>query len=125
MSEEIINKAQQLMSSDNLDEAINLLKPLAEQGNIIAKSNLGMAYSFYNENGDFSRLDEAGKILNEACEAGEPSACHNLGTLWLGNIPALGKDLQKAAYYYLKARDLGGPVATEEFYAAWEKELNG
>jgi len=125
MNHEIIEKAQKLDASGKAEEAVKLLIPLVNKGDLIAKSNLGFiyCYSFY-ENGDFIKIKEGEVLLNEACEAGEPSACHNLGTLWSAEIPSIGHDLRKAAQYYLKARELGGPVATKDFYDRWEKILN-
>lgn len=124
MTEELINKAQNLFAEGHEDEAIAILQPLIEAGSIVAKSNLGLLLAHYYKKDKFLYLKEGEKLLLEACEAGEPSACHNLGTLWLGNSPAIGKDLKKAAFFYLKAKELGGPVANEEFYERWERELN-
>jgi len=125
MTDQLIEESQKLFSEGNIDGAIDLLKPLVDAGNLVAKSNMGL-FLCYGKNTDrLERLQEGERYLIEACEAGEPSACHNLGTLWLGNSPALGRDRKKAAYYYLKARELGGPIANEEFYAEWEQEIDG
>ena len=75
----------------------------------------------YLLDGGFPRLAEGEVLLMEACDSGDASACHNLGTLWLGDTPAIGKDMKRAAFFYLKARELGGPVADSEFYARWER----
>ena len=125
MTEELINKAQKLFAEGQEDEAIDILQPLVDAGSIAAKSNLGLLLAHYYKNDKVIKIKEGEKLLIEACEAGESAACHNLGTLWLGHSPAIGKDLKKAAYFYLKAKELGGPVANEEFYERWERELNG
>lgn len=126
MNENIIEKAQELESSGKVEEAIKLLIPLVESGNIIAKANLGFMYCFNcYENGKFLKFEMGQELLEESCEAGEASACHNLGTLWLGQSPLLENDPKKAAYYYLKARELGGAIATKDFYKQWEEIQNG
>jgi TPR repeat protein len=124
MIDDIIKKAQKLFYEGKDDDAIDLLQPLVDEGNTVAKSNLGLILSHYYRNNEFIKLKEGEKLLNEACEEGESSACHNLGTLWLGNQPAFGKDKKKAAYFYLKAKEIGGPIANKEFYEEMEKILN-
>ena len=125
MKEEIIKKAQDLWGDEKQKEAIALLRPLAMDGHIVAKSNLGLFLVHYFENNELPYIDEGVKLLQEACEAGEPSACHNLGTLWMDTIPLIGHDRKKAALYFLKARDLGGNTVNDSFYEIWEKELSG
>jgi len=125
MTDEIIEQANDLWSQGNEDEAIDLLMPLAEGGHIVAKAALGLLLCHYLKNNEFPKLEDGAKLLLEACNAGEASACHNLGTLWLGHSPAIGKDIRKAASFYLKARELGGPIAEEGFYQEWERVLNG
>ncbi len=122
-SEAIAKQAMHLFFAGNEDAAFVLLIPLVENGDNIAKANLGFLFSRYYKRNKFSKLKEGAQLLLEACNEGEPSACHNLAGLWLGNEPALGKDLKQAAYFYLRARDLGGPMADEGFYTQWENEL--
>lgn len=126
MNETIIKKAQELEASGQVEEGIKLLIPLVESGDIVAKANLGLMYcnNFY-ANGKFKKIEIGQELLEESCKAGVPSACHNLGTLWLGSSPSIGNDPKKAAYYYLKAREFGGAIATEDFYKQWEEILNG
>jgi len=123
MSEEIAKQAMQLFFAGQEDDAISLLIPLVENGDNIAKANLGFLFAHYFKNDKYSKLKEGAQLLLQACDEGEPSACHNLAGLWLGDAPTLGKDLKQAAYFYLRARELGGPVADEKFYATWEDEL--
>ena len=40
-------------------------------------------------------------------------------------MPLIGLDLRKAAEYYLRVRQLGGPIATKDFYDRWEEILKG
>ena len=122
-SEETAKQAMQVFFAGQQDAALALLVPLVENGDNIAKANLGFLYCHYYKNQKFSKLKEGAQLLLEACDEGESSACHNLAGLWLGDEPGLGKDLKQAAYFYLRARDLGGPVADEGFYARWESEL--
>lgn len=123
ISEEIAKQAMHLFFTGNEDAAIALLIPLVENGDNIAKANLGYLFAHYYKKDKYSKLKEGAQLLLEACDEGEASACHNLAGLWLGDEPTLGKDLKQAAYFYLRARDLGGPVADEGFYARWESEL--
>jgi len=123
MSIETIEKAITLASNGEDDEAISLLQPLAESGDMLAISNLGLILSYFTENSKFTRLKDGAQLLKEACEAGEASACHNLAVLWLGDTPSLGKDMVMAAQLFLRARELGGPVADEAFYLQWEQVL--
>lgn len=124
MKKEIIKKAHDLYREEKQKEAIALLKPLVDEGDTVAKSNLGLFLVYYVENNELPYVNEGIKLLEEACEAGEPSACHNLGTLCLDKFSSIGPDRKKAAFYYLKARDLGGPIVDESFYEMWEKELS-
>ena len=124
MSQEIIDKAQKLWGEQNEEEAISLLKPLVDAGDVDAKSNLGLILAHSLKGNVKDNIHKGEVLLNEACESGEPSACHNLGTLWLGTSPSIGKDYKKAAYFYLRARELGGPIADEGFYQRWENEIN-
>lgn len=123
MSIEIIEKAIKLSSSGEDGEAMSMLQPLVESGDILAISNMGLIMSYYNVNGRFTKLTEGAQLLQEACDSGEASACHNLAVLWLGNFPSLGKDLKVAAHLFLRARELGGPVADESFYDRWVEIL--
>lgn len=125
MDSELIEQARTLWGEEKEEEAIALLMPLAKKGNTVAKASLGLIYCHYYSHGEFPKIKQGEALLVEACKEGEASACHNLGTLWLGNSPAIGNNSQKAAYYYLKARELGGPIAAPGFYEHWEKVLNG
>jgi len=121
MDDDLIKKAQELFREDKEFEAISLLRPLSESGDPVAKANLGLFLAYAETEKD---IELAASLLGEACEAGEASACHNLGTLWLGNSPSIGSDSRKAARYFLRARELGGPIADESFYKRWEEELS-
>ena len=123
MNIETIEKAIKLASNGEDDQAISLLQPLAESGDVLAISNLGLIPSYYAVNNNFIRLKDGAQLLKEACESGDASACHNLAVLWLGNTPSLGKDLMMAAQLFLRARELGGPVGDEAFYSHWEQVL--
>jgi hypothetical protein len=78
MNDEIIEDASNLWSEGKEDDAIALLSPLATEGNTKAKANLGLILCHYYKNEKFIKIEEGEKLLAEACEAGEPSACHNL-----------------------------------------------
>ena len=121
MSIEIIRKAINLASSGEDDEAVSLLQPLVETGDPVAIANLGLILSYYNKNGKYTKLTEGAQLLKDACESGDGAACHNLAVLYLGNSPSLGKDLVMAGHLFLRARELSGPVADEEFYNHWEQ----
>jgi len=123
MSIKDIEKAINLASSGDDEEAIAILQPLAESGDLIAITNLGIIMSYFNKNGRYTKIMEGAQLLKEACDSGEASACHNLAALYLGNAPTLGKDLKMAAYLFLRARELGGPVAEDSFYDKWEQIL--
>ena len=122
-NEELTKRANELLDRGAIDEAAALLEPFAAEGRTNAMSLLGFIHCFLAESEDRKKIAEGAALLNEACQKGDASACHNLGTLWLGNSPNIGCDPRRAAEYYLRARELGGPVANEEFYEHWRKVL--
>lgn len=122
---DIIEQAQNLWNEGKDLEAIELLRPLSDGGDFVAKANLGVIMANHCENEQFPLLEEGAILLREAMDVGEPSAAHNLGTLYLGNLPTLGKNLKEAAKCFLKSRELGGPIADESWYQQWEDEITG
>jgi len=121
----MINKASKLWEEGRELEAIEILRPAANAGSVEAQSMLGL-YLCYYFNGDvFPFMTEGERYLVSSCESGSALACHNLGTLWLGHTPSIGCDKKQAAYFYLKAKELGGPLADEDFYTHWNNVLNG
>ena len=70
MTEDIFEIANKLCCNGKEDEAIDLLSPLVEEGDILAKANLGLLLCNYYRDGEFCRLKEGEQLLLEACEAG-------------------------------------------------------
>lgn len=98
---DIIEQAQNLWNERNDLAAIELLRPLSDGGDVLAKANLGLIKAYHFENERFPLLEEGADLLRAAMDAGEPSAAHNLGMLYLGNIPSLGKNLKEAEKCFL------------------------
>ena len=90
------------------DQAFAILLRLAEAGDTAAQAEVGALYQVGL--GAEYDLAEAERWLLKAAEQGEGSACHNLGTLYIMNDPALSKK------WYRKARELGCQVALDEWY---------
>jgi TPR repeat protein len=129
MNKTIIEQSYSLWQSGQDLEAISLLKPLVAQGNTEAKAYLGMYLISYHKDNEYPYLKEGIALLQEASDEGNPSATHNIGTIYLGGTPFIKKDRKKAAIYYLKARELGEnlgltPIAGSAFYKEWEEEIN-
>ena len=125
MEPDDIKLALELWLDEKPKEAMDLLRPLSEKGNSLAKAELGGIMINYYEKEEFPLLEEGAQLLREAMEEGQPSAAHNLGNLYIGLVPTLGKDLKEAARCFLKSKELGGPIADEGFYEHWEEMLNG
>jgi TPR repeat protein len=90
------------------DQAFAIWLPLAEAGDAASQAELGCLYQVGL--GTEYDIAEAERWLLKAAEQGEGSACHNLGTLYIMNDPALSKK------WYRKARELGFQVAPDEWY---------
>jgi TPR repeat protein len=128
MNKAIFEQAQNLWQNGKELEAIAILKPLVVQGNTEAKAYLGIYLMSYHEENKFPYLNEGITFLQEACNEGNPSAAHNLGSIYLTGTPFIKKDRKKAAEFYLKARELEQklglpPVVGPEFYKEWEQEV--
>ena len=120
----MIEQAIKLWEDGHENEAIEYLRLIAERGDVEAQSMLGLYLCYCLIDDAFPFIAEGQRYLLSACESGSSSACHNLGTLWLGGKPSIGSDQKQAAYFYLKAKDLGGPIADEGFYNHWKEVLN-
>ena len=87
----------------------------AEQGNALARNNLGRMYA--EGFGGFPKNDaEAAKWYRKAAEQGHASAQYTLGGLYASG-QGVSKDETQAVYWYRKAADLGD--ADAEFFLGW------
>lgn len=125
---DIVERSQKLFSAGKELEAIELLLPHKDGDNIDIRSNLGLYMVYYCQNDDFPYFAEGLELLQDACKRGDPSACHNLGTLHWGSHPMIPEDRKKAAICYLQGRSLAesrgwGQIAPKAWYANMEKFL--
>lgn len=102
------------VEQQNYEEALRLLRPLAEGGNATAQNNLATLYQLGL--GVKRDLQEAIKWFKLAVDQGEGSAAHNLGTIYLTGSPEVPVDQGESKKWYRKARELGFEVANQEWY---------
>lgn len=82
--------------------ALDLMKPLAEQGDAHAQSNLGALYT--TGEGIAKDYDEAVKWLRKAAEQGVPAAQFNLGMMYLNGEGVTQDYVQAHAWFYLASQ---------------------
>ena len=103
-----ISEGQQAYLQGNYAEAIRLVSPLAEKGDILAQYNLGVMYA--NEKSEIHDNKEAAKWFLLAAEQGDTDA-----QVWLGESYIGGRgvtwDVQKAVDWYRLAGEQGHIVA--------------
>ncbi len=85
-------------------KALELFKPLAEQGDAIAQYNLGLMYD--NGRGVPQDYAEAMKWYRKAAEQGHPSSQNNLGLMY-DNGRGVPQDYAEAMKWYRKAAEQG------------------
>jgi len=89
-------------------EALKIFRPLAEQGNAKAQSNLGVMYN--NGQGVTQDYKEAVKWYGLAAAQGDASAQHLLGTMY-DNGQGVTQDFKEAVKWYRLAAAEGVAIA--------------
>ena len=84
--------------------ALQLYRPLAEQGNAIAQTNLGVMYN--NGQGVPKDFAEAAKWYRKAADQGRATAQNNLGSMYRNGEGVPQSDAE-AMRWYRKAADQG------------------
>jgi len=84
--------------------AVELLRPLAEQGNTFAQVNL--AYLTFEGDGTAANSQEAAKWYRRAAEQGDENAQYNLGVMY-ENGKGVERDLSEAVKWWRKAARQG------------------
>ena len=84
--------------------AVELLRPLAEQGNTFAQVNL--AFLTFEGDGVDASAEEAAKWYRRAAEQGDENAQYNLGVMY-ENGKGVERDLEEAVEWWRKAARQG------------------
>jgi len=111
---EQLHDGKQALDAGKHALAFRSLLPFAEAGNAEAQSIIGFLY--YMGMGVDRDLHMAIEWLRKAIDQGRGDAAHNLGTLYLTCEPELPRNPEKTRELYLKAKDLGFIVTTDEWY---------
>jgi len=98
----------------NYKFALEKILPFVEQEDPNAISYLGLCYhlGFGVERNGAKALE----LYKKAIDLGSGGAAHNLGTLYVTDIPGISKDEKLSKYYYRKAKEMGAQFANDEFY---------
>jgi len=107
-------EANEAHSKEEYEKALSILKPLVEIEVPGALSLLGVIYQIGV--GAPRNLQKAVTLLTRACELGDGTAAHNLGTIYAMGEEDIEKDFDKSKMYYRKAKELGAQYAPDEFY---------
>lgn len=111
MNNSQLEKGLNLFNDEKYLEAMKLLLPLAEQGDLKSQSKVGLVYMLgFNGRRDIGR---AIFWLQKAASCGEGEAAHNLGTLYLTCEPDSPKCDEKSRYWYSEAKKLGFVVGVD------------
>jgi uncharacterized protein len=110
----MLKAAMDAVERQDYEQAVRLLRPLAESGNAMAQNNIGTLYQLGL--GVQRDLQEAVKWLKLAVDQGDGSAAHNLGTIYLTGFPEMPIDQNESKKWYRKARELGFEVADQSWY---------
>jgi TPR repeat protein len=113
-NDEAIKEINNLLVKDEYDKALELLKPLVEKNVPVALGLMGLVYQLgwgVERNGK-----EAVKYFEKAIELGDGGAAHNLGTLYISDVPGVTNDPVKSKYYYRLAKKMGAQFANDEWY---------
>ncbi|MFZ7275211.1 tetratricopeptide repeat protein [Avibacterium avium] len=101
---EQLQQALEALLNDELDTAISLAQPLAEQGNVVAQNALGLAYEGKEE------YFQAFKWYQKAAEQGLAKAQFNLGHMYY-NGQGVKQDYFQAFKWTQKAAEQGDAKA--------------
>jgi hypothetical protein len=94
------------------EQAFNLLRPLARDGNTRAQCQLGIQYQLGL--GVNRHLTKAVRWWLRAVELGDGRAAYLMGTLFLKGTHEIRVNLEKSQNWYRRASELGYQVANPE-----------
>jgi len=93
-------------TKSNYAKALELLRPIAEEGNAVAQSLLGRMY--FRGEGIAQDYQEAAKWHHLAAEQGDKYSQHTLGSSYFYGV-GVTKDYQEAAkWYHMATEELPG-----------------
>ena len=112
--EKQITEAEDALFKEDYEKAFSIINPLVVKDEPAALGLLGLMYQIgMGVDRDLSR---AVKLLTSACEKGNGTAAHNLGTIYEMGEEEIPKDHEKSKMYYRKAKELGAQFAPDDFY---------
>ena len=100
-----LQKGLKAFETQNYPQALQLLKPLAEQNNAQAQCILGNMYHLGL--GVERNLEEAIIWYLKSAQQGHAIAANNLGSIYLVGDEGIEKNLTKAEQWFQKAREQG------------------
>lgn len=109
-----LNEAMKAYDHGEYERALQLLRPLAENGSSEAQCMVGSIYHL--SLGVPCDGDEAVKWYRRAAEQGHPVALNNLGTLYRTGLPGVPIDNQQAGECYRKAVEAGFQMIPKDWY---------
>lgn len=96
-------KAEQLFENEKYEQAITILRPLADSGDIKSQNLIGWAvWMLSEEEADTTKQQEALKYFHMAADAGDSEAAYNLSVYY-----SLDEKLRKANIWLLEAANRG------------------
>ena len=113
--QEELEKAQLAFDCGRTNEALMILKPMADKNIPEAFSLLGNLYHL-SENLDFLDGAKAEKYYKKAVDLGQGISAHNLGTLYATGIPNFSPNAALSKEYYKMAKKMGAQFADDSFY---------
>ena len=103
-----LDDARAALEKGDYETAIQLLKPIAEQGNIEAQHNMGFIYD--QGLGIQRDYHKAIEWYRKAAEQGYAEAQYNLGGMYLNGL-GVSQDFKEAVKWFRKVAEQGFPYA--------------
>jgi TPR repeat protein len=107
-----LEEAETFIKADKYEEALKIIRPMAEKANLRAQFKLGRMY--YKGQGIAQDYKEAAKWYKKAAELGLAQAQYNLGAMYHRG-QGVAQDYEEAVKWYEKAAKQG--------YTAGQKKL--
>ena len=101
------------------DKALEIYRKTAENGNIIAQYNLGMAYNFGR--GVQQDIQKASNWVTKSAENGYVIAQNTLGNWYLDGHKPIKQDTDKAIYWYMQAAEKNNAIAESNLAYVYSK----
>lgn len=109
-----VEKGLKLLSEENYEDALDILFPYAESGDLEAQAVVGLLYHLGL--GIERDVNLAITWLEKAAKQGSGDAAHNLGTLYLTCEVDRPIDKEKSKYWFNRAKKLGFKVSDDRWY---------